>query len=278
MSSRCRDGLAVLLILLVLTAAGGCALGPERRLRVCADPNNLPFSNARGQGFENEIARLLASRLGARLEYTWAAQRRGFFRNTLDARACDVVIGVPSQLERALTTRPYYRSSYVFVYRRDETARPASFDDPVLRRLRIGVQLVGDDYANTPPVHALVARDIVSNVTGYSVLGDYAKPNPPSAIIEAVAAGDVDVALAWGPLAGFFARRSRVPLEVAPVVPEFDGPFRPLVFDISIGVRRGDAARRDQLDALLARHALEIDGILDRYSVPRLRIPSRRRL
>ena len=175
----------------------------ERVLRVCADPNNLPFSNEREEGFENRLAELLARELGAeRVEYTWWAQRRGFFRNTLNAGLCDVVMGVPSSVELAATTRPYYRSTYVFVTRADRGLDIRSLDDEALRRVRVGVSIIGDDYANAPPAHALAQRGIVGNVVGFSVYGDYAQPNPPARIVEAVAAGDVDVAVVWGPLAG----------------------------------------------------------------------------
>ena len=242
---------------------------PAGVLRVCADPNNLPFSNERGEGFENKIAELLAADLHERLEYTWWAQRRGFFRNTLRAGACDVVLGVPSSFELAATTAPYYRSTYVFVYRQGRGLSVASFDDPVLRDVKVGVQLVGDDGANTPPAHALTARGIVGNVRGYTLYGDYREPNPPARIVEAVARGEVDVAVAWGPLAGYFARRQRVPLAVVPVSPQFDLPFLPFVYDISMGVRRGDEELRQRLDSFLQRRRPEIERILDDYGVPR---------
>jgi mxaJ protein len=242
---------------------------PAGVLRVCADPNNLPFSNKHGEGFENKIAELLAADLHERLEYTWWAQRRGFFRNTLKAGACDVVIGVPSSFELAATTAPYYRSTYVFVYRKDKGLSVASFDDPVLRDVKVGVQLVGDDGANTPPAHALTARGIVENVRGYTLYGDYKQPNPPARIVEAVERGDVDVAVVWGPLAGYFARRQRVPLAVVPVSPQFDLPFLPFVYDISMGVRRGDEELRRRLDSFLERRRPEVERILDEYGVPR---------
>jgi mxaJ protein len=242
---------------------------PAGVLRVCADPNNLPFSNERGEGFENKLAELLAADLHERLEYTWWAQRRGFFRNTLKAGVCDVVLGVPSSFELAATTAPYYRSTYVFVYRKGKGLSVASFDDPVLREVKVGVQLVGDDGADTPPVHALTARGIVQNMRGYTLYGDYKEPNPPARVVEAVAKGDVDVAVVWGPLAGYFARRQRVPLTVVPVSPQFDLPFLPFVYDISMGVRRGDEDLRQQLDSFLERRRPDIERILDEYGVPR---------
>jgi mxaJ protein len=179
-----------------------------------------------------------------------------------------VVIGVPSSFELALTTRPYYRSTYVFVTRRDRALDIGSFDDPRLRTLTIGVQLVGDDGANTPPVHALGTRGIVGNLRGYPVYGDYRQPNPPARIIDAVARGEVDVAIAWGPLAGYFARRSRVPLLLTPVSPQIDVPFLPLVFDISMGVRRGDSTLKATLDSALVARRAEIARVLEEYGVP----------
>jgi len=242
---------------------------PAGVLRVCADPNNLPFSNQRLEGFENKIADLLAQDLGERVEYTWWAQRRGFFRNTLKAGMCDVVIGVPSGFEMALTTKPYYRSTYVFLSRKDRHLDVKSFDDPVLRKLRIGVQIIGDDQSNAPPAHALTRRNIVDNVKGFTLYGDYSQNNPPARIVDAVAKGDIDLAIVWGPLAGYFAKQSRVPLEVTPVSPQIDQPFLPFVFDIAMGVRRGDQELRDQLDQFLEKRRPEIEQILEEYRVPR---------
>ena len=242
----------------------------EDVLRVCADPNNLPFSNQRGEGFENRLAELLAREMGKRVEYTWWAQRRGFIRNTLRAGECDLVPGVPSSFELVLPTRPYYRSTYVFVYREDAGFAVRSFDDPVLREKTVGVHLVGDDYANTPPAHALAGRGIVRNVRGYTLYGDYAKPNPPARILDALAAGEIDVAVVWGPLAGYFAPRQPVPLEVVPVSPQVDVPFLPFVYDISMGVRREDTALRDRVEEILGRRRAEVEAILDEYGVPRV--------
>ncbi len=163
--------------------------GATRTLRVCADPNNMPFSNERREGFENRIAALIASDMHTTLEYTWWAQRRGFVRNTLRAGLCDLLIGIPTTSELALVTRPYYRSTYVFVQRAGRARCIATFDDRALRSMRVGVQYIGDDYANTPPAHALTARGIVRNVTGFSIYGDYGTPNPPARIIDAVADG-----------------------------------------------------------------------------------------
>ena len=253
---------------LLAVAAAQAPAGAKRVLRVCADPNNLPFSNERREGFENRLAELVAKELGARLEYVWWAQRRGFIRNTLAAGECDVVFGVPSRFERVLATAPYVRSSYVFVSRHTISPPITSLDDPRLRTLRIGVHLIGDDYTNTPPAHALARRGIVRNVAGYTIYGDYREPNPPARIIEAVGRGDIDVAIVWGPFAGYFAPRERTKLRITPVTPASDGPAIPFQFDISVGVRRGNDSLRSELDAVLARRKKEIRGVLADYGVP----------
>ncbi|MBV9773980.1 MAG: quinoprotein dehydrogenase-associated putative ABC transporter substrate-binding protein, partial [Gemmatimonadetes bacterium] len=135
---------------------------------------------------------------------------------------------------------------------------------------KVGVQLVGDDYANTPPAHALGKRGIVQNVRGYTLYGDYSQPNPPARILDALARGEIDVAVVWGPLAGYFARREPVPLRIVPVSPQIDLPFLPFVFDISMGVRRGDNALREEVERILVRRHAEVEAILDEYGVPRV--------
>ena len=247
---------------------------PRHELRVCADPNNLPFSNDRREGFENRLAEMVASELNATVRYTWWAQRRGFVRNTLGAGRCDVIMGVPQDYELVRTTRPYYRSSYVFLYPKSRGFDIRSFDDEELKRLRVGVHLIGDDYANAPPAHALSARGIFRNVVGYSIYGDYREPNPPARIVEAVARGEVDVAVVWGPLAGYFAARQPMPLEIVPVSPEMDSPALPFVFDISMGVRRDDTALQERLDAIIEDKRASIQAVLGDYGVPTLLLNS----
>jgi mxaJ protein len=267
---RCRlpacGARAGALFFMTLLLAGAAE---ARSLRVCADPNNLPFSNERGEGFENRIVALLAEELEAGVEYTWWAQRRGFLRNTLHAGLCDVVPGMPNNMEGLRTTAPYYRSTYVFVTR-DEGPSIASFDDPVLRDVRIGVQLVGDDGWNTPPAHALSRRGHTQNVRGYLLYADYSQPNPPAGIITAVAKGEIDAAVAWGPMAGYFAARAAPPLRVTPVQPQFDGPQLPMVWDIAMAFRKEDAVLRQEIDAALRRRRADVDAILAAYNVPRL--------
>jgi mxaJ protein len=241
----------------------------DNALRVCADPNNLPFSNSRLEGFENKLADLVAGDLHATVEYTWWAQRRGYVRNTIASGACDVLMGVPTRFERTLVTRPYYRSSYVFVTRRDDGPRIRSLDDAMLRRVRVGVQLIGDDGDNSPPAHALAARHIVRNVVGYPVYGNYLEPNPPARIVDAVAKDEVDVAMVWGPLAGYFAAKAHTQLSITPVSPPSD-PALPFVFDISVGVTRRASGLRDEIDAVLMRRKADVDRLLDTYHVPKV--------
>lgn len=274
MSSVCDPRLAALAAALAIgalacvapRASGAHADGGPAVLRVCADPNNLPFSNEAGEGFENRLAELLAGHLAREVAYTWWPQRRGFVRNTLDARACDVVMGVPADYELALTTRPYYTSTYVFVTRAGDR-RVETLDDPSLRRLRIGVHVVGDDYSSVPPAQALAARGIITNIRGYSVFGDYSQPHPPERLIAAVAERQIDVAIAWGPLAGYFERRERVPLRVTPIPPEPGSTFRH-VFAIAMAVRRDDVSLRDTIDRFLEQRRTAVDEVLRMYGVP----------
>jgi len=247
-------------------------IADARELRVCADPNNLPFSNERGEGFENKIAELIANELGVTLSYTWWAERRGFIRNTLNTGSCDLVTGTTNGIEMLRTTLPYYRSGYAFVTRQDGP-KVSSLNDPILHNLRIGIQLVGEDGANPPPSEALARRGIVDNVRGYLVYGDYREQNPAAAIMDAVAKGEIDVAIVWGPVAGYFAGRESVPLKIALVTPQNDGPRVPMVFDINMGVRRDDPTLRDEINAALSKLRPKIDAVLANYGVPRADLP-----
>jgi quinoprotein dehydrogenase-associated probable ABC transporter substrate-binding protein len=272
MNIRLRS--SVLCLILGLVSAGANAA----ELRVCADPNNLPFSNNKGEGFENKIVALVAKDMNETVSYTWWAQRRGYVRNTLKAGLCDLWPGVATAVDMLATSRPYYRSTYVFVTRADRHLKIASYDDPQLRKLKIGVQLVGNDAMNTPPTHALARRGIIDNVRGYMLYGDYQKPNPPAAIVDAVAKGDVDVAVIWGPLAGYFAAREPVPLTLTPVKPAVDGAQWPMVFDISMGMRRHEPAFEAKINEILERERPKIDAILAAYHVPRLDAASQENL
>ncbi len=250
--------------------AATLALAPsafaDEALRVCADPNDLPFSDASGSGFENKIAAMIAAELHRPLVFVWRAQRRGFLREGLNAGECDLVTGVPTGLPMLTTTRPYYRSTYVFVTRPDET-RVSSLDDPVLRRWKVGVQLIGDDGMNSPPAHALAARGIIDNVRGFPVYGDYRKGGPGADIVRSVADRTVDVAAVWGPTAGYFSKQASPPLDVTPFTAAFEHGLG-FAFDISMGVRKTDPDLGDEVQWALDKLAPQIDETLRNYGVP----------
>ena len=264
MSSVCR----VLVACLSVWACISDVPSAQAPLRVCADPNNLPFSNVHRDGFENKIAILVARELGRPLEYFWLPQRRGFIRNSLNAGRCDVVIGVPAEYGLLQPTRSYYRSSYVFVSRRDRHLRIDSFDAPPLKTLTIGVQLTGADYNNPPAAQELASRHLVQNVRGFPIYGDYSRPDPQRTIVDAVADGRVDVASVWGPLAGYYARRESMPIDVRPITEAGTGSVSRFTFDIAMGVRRDDATLRMALDAVIARRGDDMRRILRGYGVP----------
>lgn len=236
-------------------------------LKVCADPNNLPFSNAKGEGFENKIVQLVAGRLGRTVRYTWWAQHKGYVRNTLDKDSCDLWPGVASGMEGIAATAPYYRSTYVFVSRADRGLDIASFDDPRLKRLKIGIQMIGGDGMHTPPAHALASRGLVDNLKPFLLDANYARPNPPAAIVDAVDRGDIDLAVVWGPLAGYFAGQARHPLRITPTPPSRQASW-PMTFDIAMGVRPDDQALRRAVDQALRDERPAIGKVLAAYRVP----------
>lgn len=252
-------------LLLALVATCAAAQQPQA-LRVCADPDNLPFSREDGSGFENRIAQLVADDFGQQLQYAWLPDVRGFVRKTMGAGLCDLIIGVPVSFERTLNTRPYYRSSYVLVQAAGDAAPPASFDDPRLRQWRIGVQLIGDDFATTPPGHALAQVGAMANVVGYPLMG---KEPAAARIFDDIAHGKLDAAFLWGPQAGYYAQQAAQPVQVHYVPPPASLKEQHFGFAIAMGVRRGDQALRDRLNDFIARRQPDIDRILDAYGVPR---------
>jgi mxaJ protein len=238
---------------------------PQKRvLRIAADPANLPFSNQRQDGFENELASIIAQELNANIEYLWRPQRRGFFRETLGQNKCDLVLGVPTQSTECLTTTPWYRSSYVWLSRRDDRR----FREP-LRHLerpetRIGIQLLGDG-AVSPAAHSLIERGWSDRLVTYSLFAE--RPEATPALVRAVRDREIDTALSWGPAVGYFVKQADADLAVTPLNPE-DFPGYPVQFEISLGVRRSDVQLRDELNAILSRKQREISALLDRVGVP----------
>ena len=242
-----------------------------RELRVCADPDNLPYSNSKGEGFENKLMLMVGREIGAEVRFVWDHQWRGFVRKTLRAGLCDVIPGVAVGMERLRLTKPYYVSSYAFVTRTDG-ASVAGFSD-LSNDMKVGVQLVGDDGANTPPVEELATRGIKSHVKGFMVWGQSPSGGQPlEAIMRAVADGSVDVAVVWGPQAGYFATRESAPLSVRPVSAD-DPTVLPMTFEIAMGVRSEDEALQTELDLALERLRPEIQELLASYGVPRASEP-----
>ncbi len=251
-------GACALLAAQVLSTVPALAQSPS--LRVCGDPDNLPFSNERLEGFENRIAAVVAADLGATPVYAWWPHQRGLVRNTIDAGTCDVIFGVPEGLDFVLWTRPYYRSSYVMAYRNDRGYEFRSLDAPELRQLRIGVHI------NTPPEESLARRGLLDNISTYSLFFDpRGDRDRPRKLLDDLVAGTVDVAVAWGPLAGHAARTSNAPIELVPLE---DEPGVPLSFDISMGVAKGNEALKSRLEAAIDRRRAEIRAILEEYRVP----------
>ncbi len=256
-----------------LLVAAALALGGATRtdagspaLRVCADPDNLPYSHRDGSGYENRLASWLAEELHRPLQVAWVPLQRGFVRKTLGEGRCDVLLGVPAGLERVATTRPYYRSGYVFLSRPLQGQPLRGFDDARLKALRIGVQLPGDGAA-TPPGQLLAQRGAVEHVRGFEPLGE--QPSAQRAV-RALAADEIDAAVLWGPPAAFFAQRAGVPLVLTPVRGTVAGAASPFAFDIALAVRPQDDALRAALDAALQRLRPRIDGLLAQYGVPLL--------
>lgn len=256
---------------LCLACASYAASAP---LRVCADPNNLPYSNEEKQGFENRIAALIARDLGTQLTYYWYPQRGAFFSKTLESGVCDVVMGVPVGMQNVDVTPPYYRSSFVFVSRRDLHLHIASLDDPRLRKLKIGVHIFGDQNDDSPPSQALIRRGLVRNLVGISIFGSLSQSNPSADLIRAVEDRKVDVAIAWGPLAGYFSRHATVPLVVTPVPDDPENPELPFHFDIGMGVRKADSKLEQRLNRELVRRRPEIQKILHQYGIPQITLPA----
>lgn len=261
MSSRCRDaGRGRALCVLVFALA--FALADARELRVCADPDNMPFSDAERRGFENRIIELIASDIGATVSYYWLPQWRGFTRKTLLDDHCDVIPGVPAEVRNVLTTAPYYRSSYVLVFRADRVPGLTGLRDPRLVTLRIGVALPGIDAAPSPPGRALARRGIHDNVVGFPVISDVPVAKR---MVDALDRGDLDAAALWWPQAGYFVARAHAPLSRTLLEPdEGDAAFS---FAIAMAVRPDDAELRRTLDAALTRLQPAIAAVLDEYAV-----------
>ncbi len=263
MSLPCRFAGTVAMLVAALMASWAAT-----PLRVCSDPNDLPFSNMQKQGFENKLAEMVGDELQRPVEFAWWPPRARFKEKWLKANRCDLVMGTTAASDDLLTTQPYYRSSYVFVSRRDRNIQVASLRDASLRSYRIGAHIIGDDGETVPPAQEMAQHGLVNNIVGYSLYGDPLSQNPSADIITAVANGDLDLAVAWGPLAGYFARSSAVPLQITPICQPPQASAIPVAFNISMGVTAGNTGLRDQLDDFIQAHQKDIRALLLSYGVP----------
>lgn len=257
----------IIVSVIVVLSIGVTSLGQAQgwEVRVCAEPNSLPYSNKQQEGFENRIAEIIAEELEARLSYIWLPQPHTRARDLfIQEGRCDLVMGIPDGHTGFLTSLAYYRTTYVFVYRDGEPYEIDSFDDPDLADLQIGIQISGGSMS--PTSYALAKRGLVQNQLSFGPTFD--QPDPLAGIIEAVSKRKVDVAVAWGPVAGYFARKQPGTLKLVPVQPQIDTPFIPMVASISMGVRISDEALRNELDVALARRWTDIQTVLREYGVP----------
>jgi mxaJ protein len=238
----------------------------DKEFRVCADPENMPYSNQKGEGFENKIAEVLAKDLGKELSYEFWLDRQGYLRNTINAQRCDVIMGMGSDVDNLRTSKPYYRSGYVFVYRKSSNYNIKNWDSPDLRKGIIGI------VGQSPPTIALRDHDLMGNAHPYRLQRDLNMP--PSEMIDDLVAGKNDIAIIWGPIGGYFAKQSKEPLVVVPI-PEFkserdsfDTEKGKSEFNISVAVRKKDKDRMEMIQGALDRNQSKIMKILDDYGIP----------
>jgi mxaJ protein len=246
---------AAVVRVLLLSGTISCLAQP---LVVCADPQNAPLSDRQKTGFDNRIAEVIGADLHRPVRFYWARKGRGFVREVVNKGSCDVLIDIPVGAHGLLITKPLYRSTYVFVTRRSSPAI-TSLDDPNLRRMKIGVQILGDGYA--PPARALARRGLSSNIVGYDMERD------TGSIVSAVRQGKVDTAIVWGPMAGYYARRGSS-LRLSPVTPAVDPPALPFTFAMAIGVRRSEPALLQQINQAISRDSMRVHQILEAYNIP----------
>ncbi|MCC8969396.1 substrate-binding domain-containing protein [Bradyrhizobium brasilense] len=234
-----------------------------RVLRICADPRNLPFSNDKGEGFENKIGELLAGKLQKKLDYMFFPQATGFVRMTLSAHRCDVIMGFPQGDDLAQGTNPYYRTAYAIV------AKPGSgldevttLEDQRLKGKHIGI------VAGTPPATNMAINGLMTNAKPYPLMIDTRYDSSAEAMMNDLAKGEIDAGILWGPMAGFYAKKANPPLHITPLVKETTGPK--LIYRIGMGVRASDQNWKRQLNRLIQENQPEINKILLDYGVPLL--------
>lgn len=255
--------------------AGGAFAQPQTRtaveavdpnyFRVCADPDNMPLSNKKGEGFENKIAELFAEDLGKPLVYTWWPQITAYVRRTLNAKKCDVIMGVPAGNDKVLNTNPYFRTAYVMAYRKDSGITAQGLDDPQLKGRRIGV------VAGTPPSILMAEYGLLKSLRGYELHYDPHINSPPRQMMDDLKAGKIDVALLWGAIAAWHAEQAGVDVEIIPLKSINKGSGR-VDYRVTMGVRLGERDWKRQLNELIRKNQDQIDAILRDYGVPLLKI------
>jgi quinoprotein dehydrogenase-associated probable ABC transporter substrate-binding protein len=227
--------------------------------RVCSDPRSLPFSNEKGEGFENKLAELLAAKLGKSLAYTWYPNSMGFVRNTLGSYKCDVIMGFPQGDDIAQITNPYYATSYALVYKPGTGLDgAASLADPRLKDKRLGI------VAGTPPSNAMLANGLMTRAKPYPLVIDTRVDSSARDMIRDLQDGTIDAGVLWGPMAGYFAQHSEPKLAIAPL----EGPR--MSFRIGMAVRHSDQEFKRLLNRLIQENQAEIDALLASYGVPLL--------
>jgi quinoprotein dehydrogenase-associated probable ABC transporter substrate-binding protein len=257
--TRLLAALAVAAALTGPAQAQRAELIDRSELRVCADPNNLPFSNQAREGFENRIAEIIGADLGVPVSYVWFPQVVGFVRNTLRARACDLVMGAVSGDAVMDTTNPYYHTGYMLVTRSADGIDARSIGDPALADKRFGI------IAATPPTDLLLRHGLLDHTRSYPLAVDTRFSNPARTMMQDLASGQIDVALVWGPIAGYAITRDHLPLKAVFIEPEPDAPR--LDYRIAMGVRANEPEWRRRINQAISRHQQEIAAVLAEYGL-----------
>ncbi|MBO1909033.1 substrate-binding domain-containing protein [Microvirga sp. 3-52] len=254
---------AALLVATATVRAQTTDLVSRTALRVCADPANMPFSNEAGEGFENKIAELLAADLQLPLEYTWFPQVTGFVRNTLGAKRCDLVMGYVAAGEIIQNTNPYYRSAWTMIYPKDGSLEGvASLNDDRLKDKRLGI------VAGAPPATVMATNGLMAHAKPYALMVDRRYESPAEEMLRDIKAGEIDAGILWGPIAGYYVKKSGMPLAVVPLLKETKSV--PMAYRITLGLRHGETEWKHRLNDFLDAHRAEIQSILLQYGVPLL--------
>lgn len=239
-------------------------------LRVCAAPNDLPFSNDRRLGFENRVADLVAHDLGRPVQYVWSVPGRRFARDMLQSGGCDVVMGVAEDAPGYARSRPYYWSAFVLVSPRARALKVYDLADRRFDSVTVVLHASDDDGASVPGVKAAMGGQLARRARKFLVHGDADGSNRMARVLDSVVEGHADAAIAWGPLAAYFARQHPVPMTITPIVVGAEGDAAAPPYPVSIGVRRSAPGLLANIDQALERRAKDIERLLSSYEVPML--------